>query len=172
MTTALLHSYPCGTAVIRQNAIYASVDRSIRGAIRAGGVVASRVWGRDGDGALESQARTCDAIAAINGLYGDQLAERGNGLALTMQIRHCGKPVALTAESLADAFPAATGRLAVVVHGVFLSESWWRGPRTGDDHRSHGQRLQDDLGFTPVYLRYNSGLHISHNGRALADMLH
>lgn len=154
-------------------AIYAGVDRSIRGATRAGGVLASRVWGRDGDGALESQARIADAIAAINGLYGDQLAERGNGLALTMQIRQCGKPVALTAESLADAFATASGRLAVFVHGVFLSErSWWRRPRMSDDHRSYGQRLRDDLGFTPVYLRYNSGLHISHNGQALADMLH
>ena len=28
-----------------------------------------------------------------------------------------------------------------------------------------------DLGFTPVYLRYNTGLHISDNGQQLADML-
>jgi triacylglycerol esterase/lipase EstA (alpha/beta hydrolase family) len=26
-------------------------------------------------------------------------------------------------------------------------------------------------GFTPVYLRYNTGLHISHNGQTLAELL-
>ena len=32
-------------------------------------------------------------------------------------------------------------------------------------------RLGRDLGCTPVYVRYNSGRHISHNGRDLADLL-
>jgi pimeloyl-ACP methyl ester carboxylesterase len=60
----------------------------------------------------------------------------------------------------------------VFVHGWCLTErTWWRRPRTGDDARSYGDRLFDDLGFTPVYLRYNTGLHISDNGQQLADML-
>ena len=78
----------------------------------------------------------------------------------------------MTKEALAAAFPEATGRLAVFVHGWCLTErTWWRRPRTGDDARSYGDRLFDDLGFTPVYLRYNTGLHISDNGQQLADML-
>ena len=35
----------------------------------------------------------------------------------------------------------------------------------------HGAALARDLGYTPVYLHYNTGLHISLNGRALADRL-
>jgi pimeloyl-ACP methyl ester carboxylesterase len=35
----------------------------------------------------------------------------------------------------------------------------------------HGAALARDLGFTPVYLNYNSGLHVSTNGRAFAELL-
>ena len=57
---------------------------------------------------------------------------------------------------------AETPRLAVFVHGLFETEHAWRyggGPRYGD-------RLP---GWTPVYVRYNSGRHISENGRSLAE---
>jgi pimeloyl-ACP methyl ester carboxylesterase len=153
-------------------AVYGAVTHGLRGAARLGGAVASEVWGRDGDEALESRHRAAGAIAAVNGIYGDQLASHGNDFALTMQIRRHGKPVALTAEALAAAFPEATARPAVFVHGWCLSEqSWWRAPRGGEGVTSYGERLRDDLGFTPVYLRYNTGMHISRNGQALADML-
>ena len=36
---------------------------------------------------------------------------------------------------------------------------------------SYGSRLHDDLGYTPVYVRYNSGLHVSDNGRRLSEVL-
>ena len=35
----------------------------------------------------------------------------------------------------------------------------------------HGAALARDLGYTPVYLSYNSGLHVSVNGRAFAEAL-
>jgi pimeloyl-ACP methyl ester carboxylesterase len=35
----------------------------------------------------------------------------------------------------------------------------------------HGAALARDLAYTPVYLHYNSGVHISANGRALAELL-
>jgi len=31
--------------------------------------------------------------------------------------------------------------------------------------------LRDDLGYSPVFLRYNTGLHVSVNGRTLAEIL-
>jgi pimeloyl-ACP methyl ester carboxylesterase len=36
---------------------------------------------------------------------------------------------------------------------------------------NHGEALAADLGITPIYLRYNTGLHISENGRQLASLL-
>jgi pimeloyl-ACP methyl ester carboxylesterase len=153
-------------------AVYGAVDHGLRGALTVGGAVASEVWGHDTDRSLESRPRAAGAIAAVNGIYGDELAAHGNALALTMEIRRMEKAVPVTEEALAAAFPDATTRLAVFLHGWCLTErSWWRRPRCGEDARSYGERLQDDLGFTPVFLRYNTGLHISENGQMLADIL-
>jgi pimeloyl-ACP methyl ester carboxylesterase len=41
----------------------------------------------------------------------------------------------------------------------------------GDKSNPYGSRLERDLGFTPLYVRYNSGLHISENGRRLSQLL-
>jgi len=63
-------------------AIYTGVDRGIRGATRAAGMVAAEIWGNETDEALESRTDSAaTAIAAVNGLYGDELTERGNPLA-------------------------------------------------------------------------------------------
>lgn len=151
---------------------YRAVDGAVRKSVGAAGAVASELWGRDEDDTVQSHPTITGAIAAVNGIYGDELANRGNGFALRMQICHRGNPVALTADSVAAAFPEATGRVVVFVHGWCLTErSWRRWPRTGDDLRPYGTRLREDLQFTPVYLRYNTGLHVSHNGKALADLL-
>jgi pimeloyl-ACP methyl ester carboxylesterase len=154
-------------------AVYGGVKRGIRGVARAASAAAAELWGDDSHNSLESRPGLAAALAAVNGLYGDQLALHGNKFAGGMEIRHRGEPVPVTAEALAAAFPAATGRVAVFLHGWVLNErSWWRLPREGDDARPYGERLHGDGGFTPVYLRYNTGLHVSANGRMLADLLH
>jgi pimeloyl-ACP methyl ester carboxylesterase len=155
---------------------YQVVDAAVRGSLRSAGALAAEAWGNDDPEAVQQTVQAhpaaSGAIAAVNGIYGDELANRRNGFALTMQIHRHRRPVALTADSIAKAFPAATGRIAVFVHGWCLTElSWWRRPRTGDIHYPYGTRLRTDLGFTPVYLRYNTGLHISQNGQSLADLL-
>ena len=151
---------------------YRLVDGAIRGSLHGAGAVAAEAWSNDDDATVQSHPAAAGAIAAVNGIYGDQLTHRGNGFALTMQIRRKGEPVALTADSIAKAFPAATGRIVIFLHGWCMTErSWWRPPRTGEMLRPYGKRLRKDLGYTPVYLRYNTGLHISRNGQALADLL-
>jgi pimeloyl-ACP methyl ester carboxylesterase len=158
-------------------AIYTGVDRGLRGASRVAGVVAAEIWGNEVDDALESRTDMAGAVlAAVNGIYGDELTEHGNPLAGAMVVRHAGKSVALTTDDLAAAYPAATGRVVVFLHGWCLTDqAWYRAQREGDDSRSYGERLHDDLGYSPILLRYNTGLHISVNGRTLAgilDLLH
>src|ERR1044071_3645008 len=47
-----------------------------------------------------------------------------------------------------------------------------RPPRNARDHvGDHASALAHDLGYTPIYVRYNTGLHISTNGRLLATQL-
>lgn len=136
-------------------------------------MLAAEIWGNEVDEALESRSDSVGAaIAAVNGIYGDELTDHENPLAGAMMVRREGKPVALTTDALAAAYPAATGRVVVFVHGWCMTEqAWSRPPRETGDARSYGERLRDDLGYSPVLLRYNTGLHISVNGRTLADVL-
>src|SRR5262249_57248800 len=76
--------------------------------------------------------------------------------------------------SLAAAFPNASPRLAVFVHGLACTEECWRihsHRHYGDPRTSYGSRLEADLGHTPLYVRYNTGLHVSDNGGRLARLL-
>jgi pimeloyl-ACP methyl ester carboxylesterase len=107
---------------------------------------------------------TRDAVAAvINGVYGDHLVETDNPIATKMSFRYQGKPLD---PELPDALPDAKGKVLLFVHGLCLNDEHWT-----RDGNNHGQALADDLGYTPLYLRYNTGLPIADNGRALADML-
>ena len=109
-------------------------------------------------------------IAVLNGLVGDRLERDGSPLAQPMAVRVDGLPVAPQRAELAEAFPAATPRLVVFLHGLMESERGWRlGAREGRE--DYGTQLARDLGVTPVYVRYNSGRHISENGRSLAELL-
>lgn len=153
-------------------ATYHAVDRALRAALRGAGALAAEARGSDDDETVESDPRVAGFIAALNGIYGDELTDHGNGFALTMQIRRRGKPIAMSPTDIAAAFPEATRRIAVFVHGWCMTESsWWRRPRDGKEMTPYGARLRDELGFTPVYLRYNTGLHISENGKSLAALL-
>jgi hypothetical protein len=105
-------------------------------------------------------------VAALNGVMGDTLAARGNPLAIPLQVRHAGVGVPLERAALAAAFPAAGPRLVVLLHGLCMNDLQWA--RQGHDH---GAALARDHGLTPVYLHYNTGLHVSENGRAVSALL-
>jgi pimeloyl-ACP methyl ester carboxylesterase len=114
------------------------------------------------------------ALGALNGAFGDALFQQGNELAMSMAFRRRGEDVTLDPQGVAAAYPDATPRIAVFVHGLCgTDEGWWLLPmsRSRAGRKSYGSRLRDDLGYTPVYLRYNTGLHISENGRELARQL-
>jgi pimeloyl-ACP methyl ester carboxylesterase len=138
-----------GPAKLLHDGISGAVYASVAGAASlAGRAAAATVPDRP----LSTTPRGAAALAVLNGLRGDALEREGSELALPM---------------IAVVEDEATPRLAVFVHGLFESEHAWRyggGPRYGD-------RLAAEHGFTPVYVRYNSGRHISENGRSLAELL-
>jgi pimeloyl-ACP methyl ester carboxylesterase len=105
-------------------------------------------------------------VAAVNGVQGDFLAATQNPLAIEMALRSGGRPLMIQKDALAAQFPAAGGRVVVLIHGLCMNDLQWQ--RCGHDH---GAALARDLGYMPLYLHYNSGAHISTNGRACADLL-
>ena len=114
----------------------------------------------------ESSAERDAVVAALNGVYGDYLARTGNPLAINMSLRHRDLPLEPAAlhEDLRQ--HGDRPRLLLMVHGLCLNERHWR--REGHDH---GAALADELGFVPVHVRYNTGLPVAENGRALAASL-
>ncbi|MFI5312030.1 MAG: esterase/lipase family protein, partial [Gemmatimonadales bacterium] len=69
-------------------------------------------------------------------------------------------------DMLAAAFPTPSPKIVVLVHGLCMNDLQW----TRQEH-NHGAALARNLGYTPVYLHYNSGQHVSTNGRAFTAML-
>jgi hypothetical protein len=104
--------------------------------------------------------------SAVNGLVGDHLTATDNPLAITMHLRRRGRVLDLAPGGLVDALPEAGRHAVVLVHGLCMADRGWT--RNGHDH---GSALEGDLDCTVTYLRYNSGLHISTNGRALGTIL-
>jgi pimeloyl-ACP methyl ester carboxylesterase len=105
-------------------------------------------------------------LSALNGVLGDYLHASGSSLAIPMTFRHRGRRFSTGERELRELFPDASGRLLVLVHGSSANDLQWN--RSGHDH---GAALARDFGLSPIYLHYNSGLHISTNGRELATLL-
>ena len=118
------------------------------------------------DGALEQLApmlgdgtpgpERAAVLAAVNSVLGDYLDDTNNPLAIEMRLGR-----------LPPTHEGVPGpKLLVMVHGSCINDLQWR--RSGHDH---GEALAKDLGYTPMYLHYNSGRHISTNGAELAETL-
>lgn len=113
-----------------------------------------------------SSAEREAVLAALNGLFGDLLARLDNPLAIPMRLRQHGRALAPETAALAKQVEAPRGKLLVLVHGLCRSDLQWR-----RNHHDHGAALANELGYTPLYLHYNTGRHVSTNGRELADLL-
>ena len=139
--------------------------RGLGAGTRAVGVAAGTVAGRRRGDALSRTRKGSAVIAAITGLTGDALEEQGSPLAQPMAVRVGGEPVPLEPSALERAFPDAGRHVVVFLHGLMETEFSWGATET------YGSRLERELGCTPVYVRYNSGLHISQNGRCLSELM-
>ncbi len=152
----------------RTTGITGLVYRSVRGMTRLVGGGLDAVLGRLVPlfGEKQSSPEREAILAVLNGVLGDYLEASGNPLAIHMHLRRDGRPLQLDKAALSSAIPNAGGKLLVLAHGLCMNDLQWK--RQGHDH---GAALARDLGCTSVYLHYNSGRHISVNGREFADLL-
>jgi pimeloyl-ACP methyl ester carboxylesterase len=149
---------PLGTpARITHDAVSDGVYRALRGGAGLVGVGADRGLARrvvrEGR-ALSASPRGAAALAALNGLIGDRLEEEGSELAVPMQV-------------IPQSCPEGRPRLVIFLHGLMETELSWR----WGGFEPYGARLERDLGCTALYVRYNTGRHISENGAELSALL-
>lgn len=105
-------------------------------------------------------------LSALNGVLGDYLVATNNPMSIPMRFRRNGQSLKLSSTALTDSIQPVKTKLLVLVHGLCMNDLQWN--RKGHDH---GTALAQDLGYSTVYLRYNTGQHISSNGRAFSTML-
>ena len=143
--------------------VYAGLSRTLRAGGRA-----LRSADRQGIGPrTEATPAGRLLMSTVNGLIGDRLVEEGSDAAIRTAIRVDGRDVPTDTDSLADAFPEASRDLVVFAHGLMEHEHHWA--RRGDELPSYGAALAAS-GWTPVYLRINTGLSLKENGVALASL--
>jgi pimeloyl-ACP methyl ester carboxylesterase len=116
---------------------------------------------RAGPGTPQREA----VLAVLNGVMGDKLLASKNPLATPMTLRHQG--AALNWESP----PAGLKpKVLLMLHGLCMNDLQWSAQYQGQVV-NHGEALASALDSTPLYLRYNSGLHVSQNGHELSKQL-
>ncbi len=163
-TPGVLGKSPTG----RTTGITGLVYKSVRGVTRLVGVGIDAMLGMlvpllaDRPSSEEREA----ILAALNGVFGDYLVASGNPLAIPMHVRRAGITVAVNRDALAAAYPDPRRKIVVLAHGLCMNDRQWA--RNGHDH---GAALAHDLGYAPVYLHYNTGRHISTNGRDFGELM-
>jgi pimeloyl-ACP methyl ester carboxylesterase len=147
---------------------YRAVGSAGSAASALGGQAASLV-GVIGQRGASGQPAAGAALALLNAVTGDRLGSELAPLTIRMAVRAGGRDVELAPQQVREAFGDATPKPAVFVHGLVETEDSWL--RQASRSEPYGRRLQAEFGYTPVYVRYNTGRHVSDNGRELARLL-
>jgi pimeloyl-ACP methyl ester carboxylesterase len=144
-------------------AVYGGVCAALGAVPRGAGSVLAARAAADVPSIADSP-RGAVALALVNACTGDLLAAAKSPLALEMTLRRRGADLDVAA------LRAATGRVAILLHGLGETDAAWRLGAT-PERPGYGALLPRDLGYTTLELRYNTGRHISDNGRGLALLL-
>ena len=107
-------------------------------------------------------------LPVLNGALGDQLAARADPRAIALSFRRGGHDVDVAGLRLSEPHQ----KTVVFVHGLMGDELIWQtGFQDPSASRRYGPRLAEEAQLRALYVRFNSGLHLSENGRALSHLL-
>lgn len=144
------------------SSLYGAISSVFRVSSRSIRSLASRGIGRP----VEESSFGRNVVAAVNGLIGDELRMVDDPQAIVMSVRKDGADIPVSPWPIGETFRGATSHIVLFVHGLCENEeSWGMGsPVRGS---TYAQRLSDDTDATPVFIRYNTGLRVSENGKHL-----
>ncbi|MFM2399418.1 MAG: hypothetical protein RL341_1575 [Pseudomonadota bacterium] len=120
-----------------------------------------------GETTSEESPQRAAVLAALGGVLGDRLAASRSPFATPMTLRYQGAALHWQAMPL---IPGARSKVLLLIHGLCMNDLQWNTQH--DEHGvNHADVLSAVLGASPVYVRYNTGLHVSENGALLAQQL-
>jgi pimeloyl-ACP methyl ester carboxylesterase len=119
------------------------------------------------EGQPEESFERAAVVAALNGVMGDRLQATNNPLATAMSLRFANKALDWATAPITT---PVSGKVLLVIHGLCMNDLQWTS-QVISQPVNHAQALAQALGYTPVYVRYNTGLHVSENGQLLAAQL-
>ena len=167
-----------GTASTR--GITGLVYSAVRGVTQLVGKTADTVLARltplleSADAAPKESDQRVAVLAALNGVLGDHLHATRNPLAARMTLRYRGHVLDWKAQPLlpgATQDAPLTGKVLVIIHGLCMNDLQWTHTDEAGVTHNHGDALAAAQGYTPVYVRYNTGLHTSQNGAEFSRQL-
>lgn len=152
------------------DAVVTSLYGAISGVLRLSSGTVRALSSKGVGRPIEQTRRGRLIVAAVNGLIGDELRMLDDPQAITMAIRVDGEDVSATGWPLAEAFRAGTSHPVVFLHGLCENDESWSNyaERSGT---TYAERIVAETDGTPVMIRYNTGLHISENGKHLDTLL-
>ncbi|MDA7501828.1 GPI inositol-deacylase [Chitinophagales bacterium] len=104
--------------------------------------------------------------SVLNGVIGDYLERENNGLQIKMEFRHKGNSFSVNEKLASNLIPNPKRRIILCVHGLCMNDIQW----TSNNH-NHGDELAKEMDATAIHLHYNTGRHISSNGKEFSELL-
>ncbi len=152
------------------DAAVTSIYGAISGLLRVSSGTVRTLSARGIGRPVESSPRGRRIVAIVNGLIGDELRMLDDPQSIVMAVRKDGADVPATGWQVTEAFRDGSSHLVVFLHGLCEDdESWKIGERVHGS--TYAARLTADTDGTPVMIRYNTGLHVSENGKHLDVLL-
>jgi len=108
------------------------------------------------------------AIAILNGVVGDYLEAQHNPLAIEMQWRTLEDSATSTTATTCSSSSSTKKHYLLLIHGSCNSpHDWWQ------EGHNHGIAISHELDteVEPLFLQFNTGLHISENGKRLSQAI-
>ena len=152
------------------DAVVTSVYGAISGVLRVSSGSVRALSARGIGRPVEDNRVGRQIVAAVNGLIGDELRMLDDPQAIKMSLRKDGEDIVATPFPIKQAYQDSSSHLVVFLHGLCEDdESWLQRQKTVGT--TYVDRIAEDTDGTPVLIRFNTGLHVSENGKHLDVLL-
>lgn len=108
-------------------------------------------------------------VPLVNGILGNKFTEGNKLFQIEMSFRENKSDISVRGLDLKNRLKGESKTILIFIHGLIMDEVFWMAPFAGE--LGFGAKLDKELHDLPLYIRYNTGKHISENGKDLTNLL-